>query len=250
MVLRDGEPPIAIEVTEYDPEEGRVGVEIRWHKFRETIEKRLREYSSLKGVLVSPVFCDSSIPGKNVQQAIADELVRCADWVLNEGRVGGEKLTIEFSPVVLPGTAHSINHHWCTLLSASDWPVLEKYVSVLHITRLPWDYHLPTHNPQAQSAWISLYPQALREPLDQKEDAVCRAIQARRYTKGPGPLWLLIVSNTARDLSSWVFGDETLKGVLDKTGFDFERSVFDRIWLLDASSPGRSQCLYPWGESS
>jgi hypothetical protein len=87
---------------------------------------------------------------------------------------------------------------------------------------------------------------AFRELLEKKKERIVQATRQGKYLKMESPLWLLIRCNTNRDLRSEIFGSEDLRYAVDESGFDFANSPFDEIWLMEGTSNGRSQRLYPW----
>jgi hypothetical protein len=86
--------------------------------------------------------------------------------------------------------------------------------------------------------------------LEDKDERIREATRAGKYLKAESLLWLLIVSNTREDLSSWIFGDWQLKQPVDHSGFDFSNSPFDEVWLMDQAAGGRSHRIYPWDDSA
>jgi hypothetical protein len=139
----------------------------------------------------------------------------------------------------LSRSAHEVH-----VFPSSKWPSLAEATSVLKLFRTEFDDFLPTNNPQAQAAWSSPYPAAFRKFLEQKTENIREATEQGKYAKVNGPLWLLVVCYTRRDLSSEIFGSEEIKYSVEESGFDFANSPFDEIWLMQ-DSRGLSDCIYP-----
>jgi hypothetical protein len=244
IVHRGNMPLIEIEVTEYHPEDDRVGIEKRWQQLRDLLYSTIKEHAQLKGASITPIFRDAKLPQRRHHPAIAESLLACAEHLLNQGWAGSERLRVVFGDCVDRGSYRQIGPRQL-VLPAKEWPVLAKHVSVIYMQFISWNGYLPVNNPQAQTAWCSPYPAAFLEILERKESKIRSAIHTGKYSKGDGPLLLLIVSNVPGDLSSSIFGDEHLEQAIRESGFDFEGSVFDEIWLMEAHS-GQSQCLFPW----
>jgi hypothetical protein len=244
IVHQDGKPPIEIEVIEYHPEDGRVGIEKRWRQLKKELDSQIKERPLLKGVSVNPIFHDAMIPKLPYHRTIAEELVRCAEYAFGRGWVGRELCKLLFRDNVESASYVKISHDWLDLPS-KEWSVLAKHVNVLYLQHDPFDFHFPSNNFQTQTARRSPYAAAILAHLERKEEKVRKAVQDGRYSKGEGPLWLLIVSNTLGDLSSFAFGNDRLRQAIEESGFDFEGSLFDRVWLIDESGGG-TQCLFPW----
>jgi hypothetical protein len=244
-VIQDGSPALDIEVREYHAEADRVGVEKRWHQLRAVIDDLIKQRPTLKGVALLPIFQNHRIPSRRHHQEIGDELTRCAEFVVKQGRLdqGGRKLS--FQDWVPAGTCLAMSPPWLHL-PASEWPTLAKHVSAVTISRIAFSGYLPCNNPQAQTAYSSPYAGAFLTILEEKEDRVHAAIRKGTYSKAESALWLLVVCNTRGDLGSSIFGDWQLKSSVAECGFDFEKSVFEEIWLMDEINGGRSQRLHPW----
>jgi hypothetical protein len=244
VVHRGNMPAIEIEVTEYHPEDDRVGIEKRWQQLRDLLYSAIKEHPQLKGVSITPVFRDPRLPQRRHHPAIAESLCACAEHLLHQGWAGPERLRVVFVDYVDPGFYRRMGPRQ-HVLPAREWPILARHVNVIYMQSISWNGYFPVNNPQAQTAWCSPYPAAFLDILERKESKIRSAIHTGRHSKGEGPLLLLIVSNVPGDLSSSVFGDEHLEEVIRESGFDFEGSVFDEIWLMEAYS-GESQCLFPW----
>jgi hypothetical protein len=248
IVLRSNLPPLEIEVTEYHPQRDRVGIEDRWRQLRSALDRSIEERSRLKGLSLTPIFRDRRLPRLRHHKAIAETVATCVEFIVNQGWIGHERCKVFFAdhPV---GARYRMMGTRQLVLPREEWPVLARHLSALYIDSFPWDGHLPTNNPQAQAGWCSPYPAAFLGILERKEQSVRRAIEAGKYSKGEGDLLLLIVCNVPGDLTSSIFGDENLEEVIGEVSFDFEGSVFDEVWLMEAIS-GCSQRLYPTGASS
>lgn len=244
IVHRRSKPSIEVEVTEYHPEDDRVGMEKRWQQMRDLLYLEVKKHPQLKGVSISVIFRDRRVPRQCHHPAIAESLFACAEFLLQQGWIGPERLKVYFGDYVDRGFYRQIGPRQL-VLSSKEWPVLGRHVTALYIRSASWNGHFPVSNPQAQTAWCSPYSAAFLEILERKEWKIRNAIESGRYSKGEGPLLLLIVSNVPGDLSSSIFGDEHLERVIRESGFDFEGSIFDEIWLMEAYS-GESQCLFPW----
>jgi hypothetical protein len=247
VVHRDGSPPFGIEVTEYHPQEGRVAVQTRWEQFRETIDPLVAAQPLLAGVQISLTFRDPLIPQRRHHAALAGEVVRCAVFLRQGGWEGPRPRSLYFLDMGRRRFDRIDTDDW--IFSAADWPELATHVSQLDLRHHPAiPYPLPISNYQAQAAWCSPSGDALRDALDRKEAAVRAAVDQGRYAPGE-PLWLLVVANNLNDISSFAFADERFKEALDDSGFDFQASVFQEVWMSEGCGPRRALQLHPWGGS-
>jgi hypothetical protein len=244
VVHRNESSPLGIEVTEYHPQDGRVGVQTRWEQFREVLDPLLAARPLLAGVQISLTFHDHSVPKRSHHASLAREVVRCAEFVRQCGWEGTRHRSLYFLDT---GGQHFDRigpDEW--IFSAADWPELAAHVNQLELRYYGVLYPLPISNYPVEGAWCSPSADALRASLDRKEAAVRAAIDQGRYAPG-WPLWLLIVANNPNDISSFAFADEGLKEALDSSGFDFQASVFQEVWMSEGCGPKRVLRLHPWG---
>jgi hypothetical protein len=243
VVHREGSLPLGIEVTEYHPQDQRVAFEKRWKEFQDAIDPLLEVRPLLAGIGIHLSFHDPRVPQHRYHYALALEVVRCTEFVRQEGWDGARPLSLSFLDMGEQRLDRLDQDDW--ILGAADWPELKEHVSHLDIVDHHVLYRLPISSYQADTAGCSPSADALRRILDGKEYAIRKAIKRGRYAPA-GPLWLLVVANNVNDLSSFAFADGGLKGALDSSGFDFQASVFQEVWMSEACGPGRALRLYPW----
>ncbi len=244
-VIRLGLPSLSIEVTEYHPQDDRVGREKRWKQLQDTLFGLIKKRPLLEGVYISPIFKDFKIPQQTYHGQLSEELVQCVEYARARGWVIQRWRKLAFQQYVEPGKVLPIPPDWI-ILPAKEWKLLAKYIDVVYLFQIPGGGFMPSNNPQAQTAYCSPYGAAFLSLLEEKEESVRTAIMKGKYSKGESLLWLLIVCNTIADLSSRIFGSEDLRHAVDESGFDFANSPFDEVWLMDESGGGRSQRIHPW----
>jgi hypothetical protein len=241
IVDREGLPQLEIEVTKYHPEQGRVGMEKRAKQFGEVLDGLIRQSPRLRGVAVAVHFRDTRMPSTSQHVPIASEMIRfiehCVDqgWVIENDR--------RFS--VVAGCQALVCVGDFFILPVARWPLLAKYVSVVYLSRMSVEVYLPSQNFYAQAGYCSPYPEAFLEIFTKKENKVREAIKLGRYAKQGGPLFLLVLCNIKNDLTSEIYGADGLQESVKESGFDFDNSLFDEIWLMELER-GRSKRLYPW----
>ncbi len=245
IVTRERMPPLEIEVTKYHPEEDRVGMELRASQIREALNGLIRQSPNLKGISVGVHYQDLRMPKARDHTSIASEIVRLIEYAVANGLVveGNRKFCVVPDPVL-----NRISNFF--FLPAADWPLLAKHVSVVYLSRFPFDYYLPSNNTYAQSGYCSPFPEAFQSIFSAKEAKIRRAIKHKTYARCDSPLILLIPCNIRGDQRSYIYGSDLLRDSVEECGFDFASSHFDEIWLMDLCGGGRSQCLYPWESRS
>ena len=248
-VLRNGSPPLDIEVREYHPDVDRVGMEKRARQFLDILDGLVQQQALLKGVHFNVTFRKPGIPQHRHYAPISQEAIRCTEYAIHQGWIGQKTVKFSVQDFVKSNTFLCLPPSWI-VLPAGDWPVLFRHVDALEVFQIQFDGYLPSSCYQAQTAYCSPYAAAFSALLNDKHGSVHEAIQAGRFSKASSPLWLLLVSNTAGDLSSEIFGDWQLKQSVADCGFDFENSLFDEVWLMSEAEGGRSQRLHPWADGS
>jgi hypothetical protein len=252
-VRRHASPTIALEVTEYHPDEHgvpRVQSESRWHQGLEPELERLRRARpNLQDVGVRVSFRDRRLPKRRDQSALAQEIVELVEQVAPALPNSGGEIAVIFLPKEMidrvPAAAQG-----CVFMSREEWPGCCEHLSDISVRR--WDIIVwpPWTCPQVMAAFVGFTGDELAEILRVK------AAKAPGYELGGAPLWLVVVTDLGNDVRSHAFptNDDDVRRLADAiraSGFDFASSVFEQVWLFSEFT-GCKLCLHPsltaWSE--
>jgi hypothetical protein len=250
VVRRDTASDFALEVTEYHQEVEDLGIptsafEARWWKELEPLlEQERKARPTLEDVVAHLQFHGPELPKKGVQPKLASELVRLVERVASEVMV--QDIEVVFAT---RDTIATVGTNWgdCLFLANEDWPLASRCLNMLRVSRRTGLKGLPWICQNVAAAWIAPSEDEFRRVLEGK------ALKAQGYSLGGRPLWLLIVCEVHGDLQSHVFPRNDfdlaqLEETLQATGFDFQHSPFNEVWLFSAFSGTRLR-LYPVGDS-
>ena len=215
---------------------------MRYDRFKGTVTSLLESRPHLNGIQISLSFHDHRVPTLRDHGKLAAEVIRCVEFVRQSGlgRKGGPSLLC-FLDITWRGSGAV--GAWPPLIG----PYLRQHVSQLDLHQYHISHPLLISCWQAQGDWCSPSADALRAALEKKQDDVRKAVDQSRYTPD-GPLWLLVVANNLNDISSFAFTDDKrLKDAVNGSGFDFQASVFEEVWMLEGCGDGRAHATPPVG---
>src|SRR5262249_50332455 len=233
---------INVEVTEYHPENGRVGAEIRWIMFGQEYLLLAKDHD-LKGVMIQIAFADDQLHITRDHKALAKQLVDCIECLIAKGWLHCGKWEVEFVQEVPHG--REVPDGKFLLLSSRQWPILSQYLSMVIVELCPIDHVLPCGNHQTETAWCSADADHFMHILQSKGKKVEYAVRSGRFSRGQNELILLIVVDTQFDLASMASGYHELRSKLSENGFNFEASVFTSIWIMSEQSKEVPWRLHP-----
>jgi len=244
-VHQHGAPTIALEVTEYHPDEHgvpRVEIESRWHRDLEPELERLRcARPKLQHVGVRLSFRDRRLPQRRDQLALAQEIVELAEQVAPALPNSAGEIDVIFLPKEMIDRVPAAEG--CVFVPREAWPNCCEHLSGISVRR--WDNIVwpPWNCPQVMAAFVGFTGGELAGILQVK------AAKAPGYELRGAPLWLLVVTDLGDDVRSHAFptNDDDVKKLGDAiraSGFDFASSVFRQVWLFSEFT-GSNLCIHP-----
>ena len=243
----DNFPAISIEITEYHPGNDRVGMELRWNQLRYSIDEVIKRRPHWKGMGITLYFQDPLIPQQHFHHRIVDDLIRCVDHIGRLGWVSGLRRRVLFRDEELKPPLPETMHEWGFLPSA-DWPAFSLHIKQIDLVQESYSYYLPVSAFEPQTAWCSPFAAAFRAIIKRKDALIERAIKTGKYSELSPNLWLLIITNSPKDMESHIFADPSLPYIAAECLEVFTSSYFDKIWLMDHSRPHRLQLLHPYAD--
>jgi hypothetical protein len=245
-VRRHGAPTIALELTEYHPDEHgvrRIEIESRWHRGLEPELERLRRARpNLQHVGVRVGFRDRRLPQRRDQSALARELVELVERVAPALANYAADIDVVFLPREMIDRVPAAVQG-CVFVPQEDWPRCCQHLSGISVRRRDIIVWPPWNCPQVMAAFVGFTGDELAEILRVK------AAKAHGYELGDAPLWLLVVTDLGDDVRSHAFptNDNDLRNLaaaIRASGFDFGASPFEEVWLYSEFT-GARLCLYP-----
>jgi len=240
-------PEFAVEITEYhpfdlmSPHRKRKEIEVCWYKnLWPTLDKVRRIRDSLKYIHANLYFKNKILPPKKNHKRIAKMLIELIAELTPKLSSIGKEIEINFLPRDLLNAFPQ--NEKIIRLAREDWSLLDDYFPRICINRYevlwpPWDC------PQASMSFVSPSSDEFNRILKNK------SLKAKGYKLHNKPLWLLIVCGVQYDTTSQIFlfnleYKEKLFKVIEDTKFNFDKSPFNEIWLLQQSDSEKLR-LYP-----
>jgi hypothetical protein len=242
LVLCDAGMAIHIEVSEYHPEDDRVGAEKRWMLFSKEY-LQIAKSSDLKGVMCHIGFADGQLHISRDHKALAKQLIDCIQCLIAKRFLELGRLELEFVDDLAFGVEEFDGRHLS--LSSRQWPILRNYLSMVIVECCPIDYVLPCCNYQTETAWCSASADHFMTILQSKEKKIANGVGAGRFSPERSELVLLVMVDTQFDLASMASDCEGLRSELVEKGFDFEKSGFSSIWIMPDRTDGRPWRVHP-----